>query len=47
MNQTCQKCNQEFTLDSDEMGFYDKMQVPHPKMCPTCRFKMRLIFIHF
>ncbi len=44
MNQTCQKCNQEFTLDSDEMGFYDKMQVPHPKMCPTCRFKMRLIF---
>ncbi len=42
--QACQKCNQEFILDQNELGFYEKMKVPAPKVCPDCRFKMRAMF---
>ena len=44
MNQSCKKCSQEFTLDQDDLGFYEKMKVPPPKVCPPCRFKMRCMF---
>jgi len=40
----CQKCKSEFTLDSDDFGFYEKMGVPAPKICPDCRFKRRAQF---
>ena len=40
----CQKCKQEFILDSNDLGFYEKMKVPAPKVCPDCRFKMRALF---
>src|SRR3989344_5512757 len=44
MNQESKKCKQEFILDSNELGFYEKMKVPAPKVCPDCRFKMRAMF---
>ncbi len=40
----CTKCKESFTLDSDELGFYEKIKVPVPKICPDCRFKMRALF---
>lgn len=40
----CQKCQNEFILSSNDLGFYQKMQVPAPKICPLCRFKMRALF---
>ena len=40
----CKKCKQDFILDEDELGFYEKMKVPAPKVCPDCRFKMRAMF---
>lgn len=44
MKQDCKKCSKDFVLDSDELGFYEKMKVPNPKVCPDCRFKMRAMF---
>lgn len=40
----CKKCKQDFILNSDDLGFYEKMKVPAPKVCPPCRFKMRAVF---
>lgn len=31
-------------MDKDELGFYEKMNVPIPKVCPDCRFKMRALW---
>ena len=44
MKQECKKCKANFILDSDDLGFYEKMKVPSPKVCPDCRFKMRAMF---
>lgn len=43
-NRICKKCKQDFILDSNDLGFYEKMKVPAPKVCPDCRFKMRALF---
>jgi len=40
----CKKCQQSFILDQDDFSFYEKMNVPPPKICPDCRFKMRALF---
>jgi len=40
----CKKCKQDFILDSNDLGFYKKMKVPAPKVCPDCRFKMRSLW---
>lgn len=44
MNQTCSRCQSNFVLDEDDLSFYEKMQVPPPKVCPTCRFKLRALW---
>ncbi|OGI85883.1 hypothetical protein A3A01_01095 [Candidatus Nomurabacteria bacterium RIFCSPLOWO2_01_FULL_39_17] len=44
VKQKCKKCEQIFVLDSDDLGFYEKMEVPNPRVCPDCRFKMRALF---
>ncbi|MBP7006502.1 MAG: hypothetical protein KBB16_00350, partial [Candidatus Pacebacteria bacterium] len=31
-------------MDKDELGFYEKMNVPIPKVCPDCRFVMKALF---
>ncbi len=40
----CNNCSAQFILDSNDLGFYEKMKVPAPKVCPDCRFKMRAMF---
>ena len=47
MNQettNCKKCKQDFILNVNDLGFYKKMKVPSPLVCPDCRFKMRALF---
>jgi hypothetical protein len=39
----CQNCHNNFTIDSDDFGFYKKMEVPPPTLCPDCRYQRRLM----
>ncbi|MBP6931637.1 MAG: hypothetical protein KBD48_03105 [Candidatus Pacebacteria bacterium] len=41
---TCQNCKKDFNIDSDDISFYEKMQVPAPTFCPMCRAQRRLAF---
>ena len=40
----CNKCKNDFILETDDFSFYEKMKVPVPKICPDCRFKMRALW---
>src|SRR3989338_9953901 len=34
---TCANCKQNFTIDSEDFNFYEKIKVPPPTWCPECR----------
>jgi len=38
----CQNCKQDFVIEPDDFGFYEKIGVPAPKLCPLCRRMRRL-----
>ncbi len=40
----CQNCKQEFTIDSEDFNFYEKIKVPPPTFCPMCRVQRRWTF---
>ncbi|MBI5221145.1 MAG: hypothetical protein HY978_04945 [Candidatus Liptonbacteria bacterium] len=40
----CQNCKNPFTIEPDDFGFYEKIQVPPPTFCPPCRLQRRLAF---
>lgn len=40
----CQNCKKDFTIDADDFSFYEKMKVPAPTWCSTCRMTRRLAF---
>ena len=40
----CNTCKLNFTLGSNDLGFYEKMKVPAPGVCPDCRFRMKALF---
>src|SRR3989344_1847484 len=40
----CQNCKKDFEIDSNDFGFYEKMGVLPPKICPECRMQLRLCF---
>jgi len=40
----CEKCHKDFTIQADDIPFYEKMDLPLPAMCPDCRFKYLLAF---
>jgi len=40
----CQNCNKDFTIESDDFSFYEKIKVPPPTFCPECRYKRRIIW---
>jgi len=40
----CQNCKQDFVIEPDDFAFYEKMKVPPPTFCPTCRIERRLAF---
>src|SRR3990167_6220765 len=44
MEKSCQNCRNKFLLDKEELGFYEKMKVPVPKLCTGCRLQQRMIF---
>ncbi len=44
MNKLCQNCNADFEITPDDESFYQKIDVPPPTFCPTCRFERRLSF---
>ncbi len=48
----CQNCKSAFVIEPDDFGFYEKVKVPPPTWCPTCRMTRRLAFgnawgVHF
>ena len=45
-NQTkiCKNCNTQFSIDTSDRSFYEKMGVPVPALCPVCRFRRRAVF---
>jgi uncharacterized protein YbaR (Trm112 family) len=40
----CQNCRNEFVIEPDDFGFYEKIKVPPPTWCPECRMKRRMVF---
>src|SRR3989338_11153384 len=43
-NKICQNCKKDFTIESEDFNFYEKMKVPPPTFCPLCRAQRRLGF---
>lgn len=41
-NKICQNCKNDFTIELDDFGFYEKMGLPMPTFCPPCRMQRRL-----
>ena len=44
MTRSCQNCRQNFEITEDDMRFYDKIMVPPPTFCPSCRDQRRWSF---
>jgi hypothetical protein len=40
----CQNCKQNFTIESEDFNFYEKIKVPSPTFCPECRLIRRMIW---
>jgi hypothetical protein len=40
-NVICQNCKVNFTIESDDFSFYEKIKVPPPTFCPDCRLQRR------
>ncbi|MFA5773583.1 MAG: hypothetical protein WC908_02845 [Candidatus Paceibacterota bacterium] len=38
----CQNCKNDFTIESDDFSFYEKIKVPAPTFCPECRMIRRM-----
>src|SRR3989344_1651074 len=38
----CQNCHNNFIIEQDDFGFYEKIGVPPPSFCPACRYQRRL-----
>ncbi|MFA5773344.1 MAG: zinc-ribbon domain containing protein [Candidatus Paceibacterota bacterium] len=43
----CQKCKNRFIVDQNDHIFYDRMKVPVPEFCPTCRQQQQMLFRNF
>ncbi len=43
----CQNCKKDFVIEQDDFSFYEKMKVPTPLNCPTCRQQQRMLFRNF
>lgn len=41
-NKICQNCKKDFTIESEDFNFYEKIKVPTPTFCPQCRYQRRL-----
>lgn len=43
-SKTCQNCKENFEIDSEDLQFYKKMEVPAPTFCWRCRLARKLIW---
>ena len=43
-NKICQNCHSEFTIETEDFNFYEKIKVPVPTWCPECRLVRRWSF---
>ncbi len=41
-NKICQNCKRDFTIESEDFNFYEKIKVPAPTFCPECRMIRRV-----
>ena len=41
---TCQNCRNQFTIESEDFRFYEKIKVPPPTWCPECRLQRRMMW---
>src|SRR3989344_2593744 len=41
---TCSKCKQGFEITPDDQAFYQKIAVPAPTLCPSCRAIRRMVW---
>jgi hypothetical protein len=44
---TCQNCKKDFTIESEDFNFYEKIKVPPPTFCPECRIIRRMLWRNF
>jgi hypothetical protein len=40
----CQNCRKNFTVQSEDLDFYEKLKVPPPTFCPDCRLQRRILW---
>src|SRR3989339_1358505 len=38
----CQNCKKDFTIETEDFKFYEKIKVPLPTFCSDCRNKRRM-----
>lgn len=43
-NKNCQNCKRNFSIESEDFVFYDKIKVPPPTFCVDCREQRRICF---
>lgn len=43
----CKKCSEDFLIDENDQIFYNRISVPIPDFCPTCRQQWRMLFRNF
>ena len=41
-NRQCQNCKKDFAVEPDDFAFYEKINVPAPTWCPSCRNMRRM-----
>ena len=41
-NKICQNCKKEFSFNTEELNFFEKMKVPSPGFCHECRLQRKL-----
>ena len=41
-NRVCQNCKNDFTIESDDFSFYEKIKVPAPTFCFECRLQRKM-----
>ncbi len=41
---SCQNCKKDFTIETEDFNYYEKIKVPAPTWCPECRLIRRLIW---
>lgn len=40
----CIQCSKTFPITDSDQSFYERIQVPEPKLCPDCRSQRRLVW---